>query len=31
LGHEDYVIQFDDTPLDMFIVLYNLTIRHWTC
>ena len=31
LGHEDYVIKFDDTPLDMFIMLYNLTIRHWTC
>lgn len=30
-GHWTYVIQFDDTPLDLLIMLYNLTIRHWTC
>jgi hypothetical protein len=27
----DYVTQFDDTPLDLLIMLYNLKIRHWTC
>ena len=30
-GLVDYVIQFDDTPLDLLIMLYNLTIRHWAC
>jgi hypothetical protein len=30
-GLVHYVIQFDDTPLDLLIMLYNLTIRHWIC
>jgi hypothetical protein len=30
-GYVDYVMQFDDTPLDLLIMLYRLKVRHWTC